>query len=302
MRDTLCYPSLKATDDLRGVNQYDAASTVVHFLASPKASQKLDALSPVMILAFDEAHQLTAVQGNAEKTWSRFGELKRNVRKLRTLPILFLFISTVSKISDFTPAAKPDMSARIVNETPTLLPPFTGLGFDQLLKASPIKENTINIQDAATDRIMCRFGRPLSVATFNSLFFLPMRFSFGTRFDHGKGQVRNEIVDFAASKLICGESENIPTGLDDDQQLGVKSSDSISSRLTNILFFLACMAVRLALEFNSTTLKSRQRERLQVAKHMRICIKVSDGFETIVSVASSEPILAEGAPTLHVQF
>ena len=55
------------------------------------------------------------------------------------------------------------------------------------------------------------------------------------------------------------------------------------------------MAVRLALEFNFTTLKSRQREHLQVAKHMRICIKVS---ETIVSVASSEPILAEGARRL----
>jgi len=58
------------------------------------------------------------------------------------------------------------------------------------------------------------------------------------------------------------------------------------------------MAVRLALEFNSTTLKSQERERLQVAKHMRVCIKVDDGFETIVSVAPSEPILAEGARCL----
>jgi len=211
------------TSQAGGVNLYDAASAVIHFLASPKANQKLDALSPVMILAFDEAHQLTEVQGNAEKLWSKFGELRRNIRKLRTLPIFSLFISTVSKISDFTSAPKQDMSARIVNETLTLLPPFTGLGFDQLLKASPIKENTMNIQDAATDRIMCRFGRPLFVATFNSLFFLLMRSSFGTCFDHGKGQVRNEIVDFAASKLICGESENIPTGLDDDQKLGMEN-------------------------------------------------------------------------------
>jgi hypothetical protein len=64
------------------------------------------------------------------------------------------------------------------------------------------------------------------------------------------------------------------------------------------------MAIRLALEFNSTTSKSQQRERLQVAKHMRICIKVNDGFETIVSVASSEPIMAEGASYLmsHTKF
>jgi hypothetical protein len=55
------------------------------------------------------------------------------------------------------------------------------------------------------------------------------------------------------------------------------------------------MAVRLALEFNSTTSKSRQREHSQVAKHMRICIKAD---ETVVSVASSEPIMAEGARSL----
>ncbi|KAF8346723.1 hypothetical protein F5887DRAFT_1073392 [Amanita rubescens] len=242
---------------------YRAAKDLVRFLEPSMADEQLKFLPPVIILAFDEAHQLTEVQGKAEEPWSRFGELRRNIRKLRSLPIPSLFISTVSKISDFTPAPKQDMSARIVNEELTLSSPFTELGFDQLLKASPIKENTINIQHAATDRVMCRFGRPL----------------FGTRFDHGKGEARNEIVDFAASKLICGQSGNIPTGLDDDQKL-------------------ACMAVRLALEFNSTTLKSRQREHLQVAKHMRICIKVNDGFETIVSVAASEPILAEGARRL----
>ena len=58
------------------------------------------------------------------------------------------------------------------------------------------------------------------------------------------------------------------------------------------------MAVRLALEFNSTTLKSQEREHLQVAKHMRVCLKVNDGLETIVSASSSEPIMAEGARCL----
>jgi len=90
---------------------------------------------------------------------------------MKSLPIFSLFISTVSKIPDFTPAPKRDMSARIVNESLPLLPAFTGLGFDQLLKDSPIKENTINIQDAATYRFMCRFRRPLFVAIFYSLLF-----------------------------------------------------------------------------------------------------------------------------------
>jgi hypothetical protein len=59
--------------------------------------------------------------------------------------------------------------------------------------------------------------------------------------------------------------------------------------------YVACMAVRLALEFNSTTLKLQNRERTQVEKHMRICITVDEGNETAVTVAASEPILSEGA-------
>jgi hypothetical protein len=60
---------------------------------------------------------------------------------------------------------------RIVNETLTLLPPFTELGFDQMCTKSPIKENTVSIQEAATDEFMCKFGRPLFVAIFYALLF-----------------------------------------------------------------------------------------------------------------------------------
>jgi hypothetical protein len=55
------------------------------------------------------------------------------------------------------------------------------------------------------------------------------------------------------------------------------------------------MAVRLALEFNATTLASQIKEREQVEKHMRVCLMVNQGFETAVTVAPSEPLLAEGA-------
>jgi hypothetical protein len=55
------------------------------------------------------------------------------------------------------------------------------------------------------------------------------------------------------------------------------------------------MAVRIALEFNATTLASQIKERAQVEKHMRVCLLVNQGFETAVTVAASEPLLAEGA-------
>lgn len=153
---------------INGINLRDAARDVVHFL-EPYHDHQL--LSPVIILAFDEGHELTEVQGNANQPWSRFGELRCIIRKLKSLPILSLFISTMSKLSEFPPAPRQfSASERIVNETLALLPPFTELGFDQLLHASPIIENKINIQDATTDGFMCQFG-PLFVAISYSLFY-----------------------------------------------------------------------------------------------------------------------------------
>ena len=55
------------------------------------------------------------------------------------------------------------------------------------------------------------------------------------------------------------------------------------------------MAVRLALEFNATTLVSQIKEKEQVEKYMRVCLLVNEGFETAVTIAPSEPLLAEGA-------
>ena len=117
-----------------GTDIHDAAKALVHFLEPTlQDDSNLHLYAPVIILAFDEAHQLTDVQvGSADKPWSRFSELRRNIRKLRFFPIFSLFISTVSKIADLTPTPKEDMSMRIMNETLTLLPPFTELGFDQI--------------------------------------------------------------------------------------------------------------------------------------------------------------------------
>jgi hypothetical protein len=55
------------------------------------------------------------------------------------------------------------------------------------------------------------------------------------------------------------------------------------------------MAVRLALEFNATVLESQNRERTQIEKYMRVCLMMNPGFETVVTIAPSEPLLAEAA-------
>lgn len=95
---------------------------------------------------------------------------------------------------------------------------------------------------------------------------------FGSRYDYGNDEVKSKITGFAAKKLIC--ASHIPWGsLDSDAKL-------------------ACLSVLLGLEFHDTTW-SRQTERRQVERHMRLCI--GGRPETMRTVSPSEPILAEGA-------
>ena len=55
------------------------------------------------------------------------------------------------------------------------------------------------------------------------------------------------------------------------------------------------MSVRIPLEFNAVTLRSQEMERTLVEKHMRVCLSVDPGFETVVTVAPSEPLLSEAS-------
>lgn len=61
---------------------------------------------------------------------------------------------------------------------------------------------------------------------------------------------------------------------------------------------LACLAVRLGVDFQATEWALRAKEREQVERHMRLCLSASPGFEHMVTVAPSEPLLAEAAMTV----
>ena len=58
---------------------------------------------------------------------------------------------------------------------------------------------------------------------------------------------------------------------------------------------MACISVRIPLDFSARTLRSEQMERTLVEKHLRVCLKVDPGFETAVTIAPSEPLLAEAS-------
>ena len=86
-------------------------------------------------------------------------------------------------------------------------------------------------------------------------------------------------ITFAGEKLLCKP---------------FSSSEDAVRNLTAIEK-MACMSVRIPLEFNMRTLHSHDMERTFVEKHMRVCLSVDPGFETALTIAPSEPVLAEAS-------
>ncbi|KIL63609.1 hypothetical protein M378DRAFT_164281 [Amanita muscaria Koide BX008] len=217
----------------------------------------LKTIPPLVILAFEEAHVLLVEKHQSDIGYfSKFSELRRALRAVNELPIFSVFLSTSGKIQNITPHAEDDGSGR-------LLPPFIELGFDQMV--GQISDGALTIETVSNIKFMVRFGRPL----------------FGSRYFNGDADIRNYIVYYAAEKLLGGVAfPHTPEA----------KKETFTSEAK-----LACMAVRLALEFNATTLASQNRERTQVEKHMRVCLVMNPGNEAAVTIAPSEPILAEAA-------
>ena len=123
--------------------------------------QLLSRVPPMVILAYDEAHILCDEKYNAlNDTWSNFSEFRRIHRYLNKYPIFSVFLSTSGKIQDLTPPPQHDKSKRLENRELVLLPPFTELGFDQMIQPT-ISEGSVSIDDLSTLKYMAMFGRPL---------------------------------------------------------------------------------------------------------------------------------------------
>jgi hypothetical protein len=121
--------------------------------------------NPVVILAFDEAHCLTPTETNKPTStiFSRFSELRRALRTLQTLPLFALVLSTAGRIQTFLPSVGEDISTRIQLGELEICPPFTELGFDQMMSASGliVAGGKTSIDQVASEKYMSMFGRPL---------------------------------------------------------------------------------------------------------------------------------------------
>ncbi|TFY74196.1 hypothetical protein EWM64_g9816 [Hericium alpestre] len=211
--------------------------------------------NPLLLLSFDESHDFTSVSGNQH--WSLFSEFQRVLWRIRDFPIFSVFLSTGGTFHLFSPHTDDSSSNRLQTVKLNIFPPVTETGFDELaLKVRG--DGSWSLEQVVTDEFIAHLGRPL----------------FASRYDAGDTSVRNSIVGFAAQKLM-GTSRGF----------GVLSPAQE----------LACLAVRLPLEFRATSWSTRSMEREQVERHMRICLAATAGFEEMVTVAASEPLLAEAA-------
>jgi hypothetical protein len=102
---------------------------------------------------------------------------------------------------------------------------------------------------------------------------LSISIRFGSHWDALEPQTDTVLVEFAKRKLLNG-----PYVLAKDNWHGS----------------LACLCVRFALEFDVDE-TARDVACAQVERHMRICIAATFEFEEFVTVAGSEPLLAEAA-------
>jgi hypothetical protein len=130
--------------------------------------------------------------------------------------------------------------------------------------------------------VRCPHGKAVVSYTLLCLWHFLIFSRWGTRYDYGKDYVRHSLLDFAIQKLLCGKLE--PGHLKDPQVYAVLSQRLALDANTPQYFFNA-----------ADPLKAMQAMHEQVANHMRVCVSVGDGIESLRAVASSEPILSEAA-------
>ena len=151
------------TAEGRALSPSQSALNLINVLAPNMdlASEFMESKPPVIILAYDEAHGMSVPKSDKPRAATVFFQHRRAIRGLRALPIFTLFLSTTGKIHDLTPPPKYDASDRLMNSTLRLLPPFSRLGFDQVVRSHASDVKKFGINDVSKVAFMVRFGRPL---------------------------------------------------------------------------------------------------------------------------------------------
>ncbi|EMD38830.1 hypothetical protein CERSUDRAFT_92863 [Gelatoporia subvermispora B] len=220
----------------------------------------------VIAIAFDEARQMGEYIFSQDKlSWSRLLSFRKTMEKLHPLPIWSLFLSTTGPLSQFCPPSE-SIHKRLAE-------PFCALGMDGMAISHRFDEtrDDSTLENVTRMEFWVRLGRPYWAARY---FSTPK-------------EIRNSIVTVAAQKLLSTKA------FDEDTMGALNDSKK-----------LAILASRLALQFKTTTddpfmrRLGVERELEQVEKHMRVCMTIDEGFNSILTVAPSEPTVVEAAAML----
>ncbi|KAH8103408.1 hypothetical protein BXZ70DRAFT_727695 [Cristinia sonorae] len=231
------------------------AWSALHDWINPGAELKDKVL---VVLVFDEAHSLLPKEDLRQQGWSAWCELRRAISALRLYPVFTLFLSTEAKFSDFSPPQSHDPSWRIQTLQLDAFKPFFATGLDHFAERVS-GDGSYLIDSVVEDGFMSTLGRPLTA----------------TRYLCGGDNARSMIIRFCAEKLVGGT-------IYEGQELSQDAQ-------------LACAASRLPLDFYTASQKGQEAEVKQVKSHMRICLGITIGGHHMVTVAPSEPMLAEGS-------
>jgi hypothetical protein len=242
----------------------------------------LDSLSgprrPLLILAFDEGHALADI---LLEHGSLFEELVHALYIIADLPIFSLFLSTAAKFYVPLPSnLRLHTSGKFKLPLP---PPISETCFDDL--AFPAIEDTLILNQVIVNEWISHLGRPLYVyfVSFGVSTYFTASKRFGSHYDatmankEDREYYSGKLMHLAKTKLLGG-----PIKLDDVKGLGS----------------LACLSVRFALDFDLADKSGRDVALTLVERHMRLCVAASTQFEKVITIAGSEPYLAEAAREL----
>ncbi|KAG6886188.1 hypothetical protein C0993_000706, partial [Termitomyces sp. T159_Od127] len=122
---------------------------------------------PAILFYFDEAHHLTKTTvtiGLPQRT--AYQCLCKAFTYMTKTPVFALFLSTNSRLSEFTPSVRDFWSARPVSSElnegdDNMNAPFVELPFDAWKQPSLVTEGTHSPEEICSLKFMARFGRPL---------------------------------------------------------------------------------------------------------------------------------------------
>jgi hypothetical protein len=135
--------------------------------------------------------------------------------------------------------------------------------------------------------VHCSHGKAVVSHTLPCLWRFLIFSRWGTLYDHGDEHVRQSLLEFAVQKLLCGDLKSGNLG---KAQVYAVLSQCLALDANTPQYFVNA----------ESPLEAVETMRVQIANHMRVCVSVGDGIESLRAIASSEPILLEAASYIMI--